>query len=503
MDRYTKILLVEDLPEDAELTIRELKSVFDQPITKIVDCRKDFIDALDHFSPDLIISDYSLPSFTGLEALKISLQKTPFIPFVIITGSMNEVTAVECMKSGADDYVIKEQIIRLGPAATNAIKKKKTEKERHLAVQALSESEVKYRSLIENSNDAIYLAYNNKFEIVNKKFESIFGYTLDEMNKDGFTIIDLIAPKNKALVKKLLNLINNGKQPASRYEFTAVGSDGREIEVETSVSFFPYRDGTAMHGIIRDITERKQFEQELIKAKEKAEESDRLKSAFLANMSHEIRTPMNGILGFTELLKEPDLKDEEVRDYVRIIEESGYRMLDTINDLIDISTIETGQVKIVISEINLHEQFSYLYHFFKPQADRKGLVFKLHDNSKNNRNHIMTDKDKFYRIMNNLIKNAIKYTDSGQIDFGYEIGEGQVVLFVKDTGIGIPEEKQDMIFDRFVQADLSLTKPYEGSGLGLTITKAYVEMLKGNIRVESGTGIGSAFYITIPCEIKN
>jgi len=260
--------------------------------------------------------------------------------------------------------------------------------------------------------------------------------------------------------------------------------------------------------------ERKKAEQELKEAILKAQESDRLKSAFLANMSHEIRTPMNGILGFAGLLKEPDLTEEEHEEYIQIIENSGARMLNIINDIMSISKVESGQMEITISETNLNDQMKYIYTFFKPEVEGKGMKFTFKNALPDNNAVIKTDKEKVYAILTNLVKNAIKFTKSGSIEFGYSLKSGieekELEFYVKDTGMGIPEDQQGFIFDRFRQGSESLNRNYEGTGLGLAISKAYVEMLGGRIWVESKVGKGSGFYFTLPFnrerkvpEIKN
>jgi len=242
--------------------------------------------------------------------------------------------------------------------------------------------------------------------------------------------------------------------------------------------------------------------EELIAAKGKAEESDRLKSAFLANMSHEIRTPMNGILGFTELLKEPELSGENQKYYIDIIEKSGLRLLNIINNIIDISKIESGLMNISISETNIKEQMEYIYTFFKPEVERKGIHIFCNTSLSVKEAIIKTDREKIYAILTNLVKNAIKFTNTGYIEIGYNLVGRQhaasLQFFVKDTGVGIPPEQIEMVFERFRQANETLNKRYEGAGLGLAISKAYVEMLGGKIWVESELGKGSTIYFTIP-----
>lgn len=256
---------------------------------------------------------------------------------------------------------------------------------------------------------------------------------------------------------------------------------------------------------------------ELIFAKQRAEESDRLKSAFLANMSHEIRTPMNGILGFAELLKTPNLEESEQQKYIDVIEKSGNRMLNTINDIVDISRIEAGHVIIKLSEVNLNTLTQYLYDFFALEVNKKGMQITQRIESKSQNAIVKTDEEKLNSILINLIKNAIKYSHQGKIEFGYTMDDltvnlsedkidettipnrnGEVLFFVKDTGIGIPENKQKTIFNRFDRVDIGDKKIYEGSGLGLTISKAYVEMLGGSINLISKEDKGTLFYFTIP-----
>ncbi len=222
------------------------------------------------------------------------------------------------------------------------------------------------------------------------------------------------------------------------------------------------------------VIERNKMIADLVTAKDKAEESDRLKSAFLANMSHEIRTPMNGILGFAELLKEPKLSGEEQKMFVELIEESGERMLGIINDLINISKIESGQMEVRFSETNINDQLDYLYNFFKLEAKQKGLNLIVNYPHTHKDTNISTDKEKLYAILTNLIKNSLKFTKKGSIEFGYQVAESELVFYTKDTGIGVPENKQKTIFERFVQANSGMSNVYDGAGLGLAISKAYV-----------------------------
>jgi signal transduction histidine kinase/ActR/RegA family two-component response regulator len=246
---------------------------------------------------------------------------------------------------------------------------------------------------------------------------------------------------------------------------------------------------------------------DLLHAKQRAEESDRLKSAFLSNMSHEIRTPMNGILGFSSLLSNVDLSEKDRNLYIEMIRKSGDRMLNIINEIVDISKIESGLVKVKLIEENLNEHLGYVYDLLKQEAERKGLILTYECGFQQQEAISKTDSEKLFAVLVNLVKNAIKYTKSGSVEFGYRLNNSsfalndkipELLFFVKDTGIGIPVNRQNAIFERFIQADIADVQAREGAGLGLSIAKSYVELLGGKIWVESEINQGSTFYFTHP-----
>jgi len=271
---------------------------------------------------------------------------------------------------------------------------------------------------------------------------------------------------------------------------------------ETDYDNSDVRQLTLLMDSVWKISDRILIIRELKAAKERAEESDRLKSAFLANMSHEIRTPMNGILGFADLLKNPELTGEEQQAYIKIIEKSGNRMLNIINQIIDISKIEAGLMEMHLSESNINEQIEYVYTFFKPEAEAKNISISINTPLPDKEVTIKTDREKLYAILTNLVKNAVKYSHEGSIEIGYRLQHinpaDMIEFYVRDTGIGIPKDRQEAVFERFIQADIADRMAYQGAGLGLAITKAYVEMLGGSIYLESETGKGSTFYFTLP-----
>jgi signal transduction histidine kinase/ActR/RegA family two-component response regulator len=237
---------------------------------------------------------------------------------------------------------------------------------------------------------------------------------------------------------------------------------------------------------------------ELEMQKNKAEESDKMKSAFLANMSHEIRTPMNGILGFADLLRNNDYSAEKQDKFLDIIQKSGKRMLETINNIIDVSKLESGLEKPQFKEVNIKKIISDLFNFFNAEATAKGINLTLNEELSTATTPFYTDEYKLNSILTNLIKNAIKFTSKGSVDIYYTLTNDYATFKVSDSGIGIPFDKQPYIFDQFVQADYSHSSGYEGSGLGLSISKGYVALLQGEIKLDSAPNTGTTFTFKIP-----
>ncbi|MFZ4549248.1 MAG: PAS domain S-box protein, partial [Bacteroidales bacterium] len=338
-------------------------------------------------------------------------------------------------------------------------------------------------------------------EYVNPKFTEVTGYTLEEAKGNNPRILQS-GEQTKEFYRVLWETILSGN--VWHGEFHNKKKNGESYWESAAISSITDSHGEVIFflAVKEDITEKKKMISELINAKVRAEESDRLKSAFLANMSHEIRTPMNGILGFANLLKEPGLSGEQQQEYIKIIEKSGDRMLNIIKDIVDISKIEAGLMEVDVRVSDVNEQTNFVYTFFKPEAESKGLKLTLKNGLMGKAALIKTDREKLYAILTNLIKNAIKYSDSGSIEFGYILKSPVLIQFyVKDTGIGIPTNRHQAIFDRFVQADIADKRAFQGAGLGLSISKAFIKMLGGEIWVESEEGKGSTFFFTLPYQI--
>lgn len=349
--------------------------------------------------------------------------------------------------------------------------------------------------------EGIYLSCNQNFEEFN-------GLAKDELiGKSDYDFY----PKEIAdfYWEKDLEVLNSSGRV--RFVSWAVSAlNGNRILTETIKSPMHDTDGKLLGvlGVSRDITEMKKVEEELLRAKEKAEESDKLKSIFLANMSHEIRTPMNAIMGFSELLVDEDLDGLEKGQYVNIIQNSGNRLLQIIDDIVDISKIELNQVTVNREEVNIFQLLSNCVEIFKQgnlNSDKLDIDLKLELPKKFKDLRVLTDSNRVQQVLDNLLGNAIKFSERGTVEVGFALIESNlqtfVEVYVKDEGYGIPKDKQKVIFERFRQGNEE--KFSDGTGLGLSISKGLVELLGGDIRVESEVGKGSTFYFSIPCSNKN
>jgi PAS domain S-box-containing protein len=353
------------------------------------------------------------------------------------------------------------------------------------------------RSVEESPVGIVVTNRDGIIEYVNSAFTNISGYVMEEIL--GKTPRILKSGKHSdSFYRKLWKTILSGK--VWRGEIVNRRKNAELYWTELSISPIINKEGEITHfvSVREDITEKRKMIDELVASKEKAEESDRLKSAFLANMSHEIRTPMNGILGFTDLLSEPNLSGEDQEKFISIIQKSGKRMLDTVNNIIEISKIETSQVSITLNEININKHLYTLCSFFEQEATKKGNVLELENLLPKEEAAILLDKVKIDSVLTNLINNAIKFTTEGKIQIGVVRKNEFLQFYVRDSGAGIPENKLGVIFDRFMQAELGISRGYEGSGLGLSIAKSYIEMHGGEIWVESNLGKGTCFFFTIP-----
>jgi PAS domain S-box-containing protein len=339
---------------------------------------------------------------------------------------------------------------------------------------------------------------------VNEFALGTLGYVREEVKVRTFYEI-LTTSTREVFRNKFMQLV--ASELSGNMELKILKKDGSSIHIHLSVTFENTNENLIAHLVFFDVSDQKKTERELIKAKEKAEDSDRLKSAFLANMSHEIRTPMNAIIGFSELLNMEHITEEKKREYRIIINKKGNLLLTLIDDIIEISKFEAGQLNISKKLIDLDEIMNELYSSYltkklKEQRDNVELVLRRPGDDE--AHMVVTDSGRLQQVVSNLLNNAFQYTMKGKIEFGYAVKDNKTIeFFVHDTGIGLTKDDQKLIFDRFWQVEETTIPKGRGYGLGLTISKSIVDLLGGKIWVESELEKGSSFYFTIPFEKDN
>lgn len=637
-----KVLILEDNIFDAEIIIRYLQKADLNFIHHITDNKDIFISLITDFKPDIILSDFNLPSFTGIEALDIIKKQHIYIPVIIITGSLNEEVAADCIKSGAYDYILKDNIKRLPFAIQSALEHKNLKEEKENALLILTQNEENFRLLAENATDVIwkmnkdlittYISpsiigltgfsqeehlnnslqqrfsiksyklltekiipelnsdlknnnlnkiYKHEMEYISKKggiirTEVIFKVLTDKYNNfigvqgssrsieerklneealikseekyrllannisdviftaDMNMNVNYISPSvfqllgyypdeikqmnmSQYLTPESLEILRQSRQDSmiqmmenpdiifenQFFELEHICKNGETLWTETSLSLIKNNDNIpiGVNGVIRNIKERKRVEKELIEAKNKAEEANKLKSNFLANMSHELRTPLNGILGFAEILKE-EITDDEHNEMINIILRSGNRLKNTLNALLDISAIESGTQSINKHSFDLDELLIEVIKLYEENARQKNIeiIYSFQHNKQ-----IISDDSIIYKVVNNLIDNAVKYTEKGSIEITTLIQsdsyEENLIINIKDTGIGIEADTFDLIFEDFRQVSEGKSRNYDGNGLGLSIARRLLKLLNGSISLKSEPGKGSIFTIQIPITI--
>ncbi len=373
--------------------------------------------------------------------------------------------------------------------------------ELHRKESALEESEEKFRHLVERANDGIILIQDDVICYANPRLAEIVGRDAEQII--GYPFTRFVEPSLKSFIENRYKRRIRGDEVPSKYESFFTLSDGSTVYVELNAGLTTFRGKAADLVFIRDMTERKKYELQLVQAKEAAEAASRAKSQFLANMSHEIRTPMNGILGMAELLLDTDLTVNQ-RELAQTVINSGESLLGVINDILDFSKIEAGRLELDSIEFNLQDTVEETAELFAEHAHRKGIELLCHV-QEDVPAVFKGDPTRLRQVLINLIGNALKFTDKGEVTlevkFLEDRGDFSVIAFeVRDTGMGISPEAEQNIFDAFSQADGSMSRKYGGTGLGLTICKQLCEMMGGSIEVESSPGEGSTFRFRVLLE---
>lgn len=493
MEIKLRVLIVEDVATDAELIERELKKAGFELLSRIVETREAFIEAMAEFNPEIIFSDYNLPSFNGMQALLLRQEKLPNIPFILVTGANNEEIAVDCMRAGADDYILKENLTRLGQACKAAINKKAIVRANLEAMEKLS---VLSRAVEQNPALIMITGLNGEIQYVNPKFCEVTGYTSAEVVGKNPRFLKS-GNQSEEFYRNMWQIILSGKEWSG--EMLNKKKNGDLYWVNATISPLLNLQGEITHlvGIVEDITEKRKMIVDLIQAKEKAESGDRLKSAFINNISHEVRTPLGTIEGFVEMLISPETSDENKVLYGQIIRKSSNRLVNTIASYIDISLIVSGNIEVHNSSFALSQVLEDVKAGFVNECTEKNIQLIIQKPDEIDDLQLNTDPELLRKIWIHLVGNAVKFTSEGSVTFGYRQSGGNTVFFVSDTGIGIESNKIKLIFDHFMQADVSQTRVYEGSGLGLSIARELVLKLGGQISVESEVNKGTTFSFTL------
>ncbi len=377
--------------------------------------------------------------------------------------------------------------------------------------KALSEAQLKFEMIASNANDGILLVrQDGTIDYSNDALKKLFGYNTDQAQ--ALNLMDLFtSDENSEKLKYALRkqAVNPAKPSIKQnYELIGLKIDGATFPLELSLSSFIFEGRLMMVAVIRDFTEHKLNQFRLLKAKDKAEESEKLKTAFLANVSHEIRTPMNAILGFVSLMQEYETSEEERKEYFEMIASNGEVLLNLINDIIDLSKLESTSLVLNPQPIDLSEFLNEIYLYMVSDLRLKlkhtDITPRLVLPDPRHISTIVVDRLRLRQVLINLINNAVKFTVNGSIELGAVLsqdklnGDPMIMFYIKDSGIGIPEDKTSIIFESFRQLEDPFTRKFGGAGLGLAIVKRIVETSGGYVGVKSQMGKGSEFYINLP-----
>ena len=510
MKSLLRILIVEDLEDDAELIMREIRRSGYTVEFERVETKTGMQQALSSNAWDVILSDYSLPSFSAMSALAVLKDSDQDIPFIVISGTIGEETAVTALKAGANDFLLKGKLARLVPAIERELRDSETRRSHR-------EAQLQYQLLVEQLPIIVYINPVDRLTTttyVSPQIQTILGYRPEEWVADPEFWQKRIHPDDREAVLVNIERSDLTGMPFDM-EYRMLARDGHVVWFQDQAVLVRDHKGQPLHwqGLQIDITKRKQAEDEIrqlnaelerrVEARTKElERALRTKDEFLANMSHELRTPLNAILGLSESLLEltsGDLNEKQQR-YLGMISESGNHLLSLINDILDLAKIEAGQIVLNINEVKVQEVCQASLRMINELAHKKNQQVRLEVDEIE---AFWGDERRLKQILVNLLSNAVKFTpQNGMI--GLEVRgdrkEKQVMFTVWDKGIGISESDLTRLFQPFVQLDSSLSREATGTGLGLALVAQMVRLHGGSVAAESHPGEGSRFTVTLPWE---
>lgn len=504
-----RILFIEDNPADVELCLRCLRKAGFAFTAEVVQAPEEFLRCLRRGSYDLILADYRLPGWSGLDALESLRRENRDVPFILVTGSLGEETAVECLKRGVNDYLLKDRLARLPAAVHRVLEEKAVRDARGRAEEAVS----RLAAIVESSDDAIIgTDLEGRILSWNPGAQGMFGYPAEETV--GRPISRVIPPAGRRLnVEEVLAKVRAGES-IRNYEAGLMRKEGKRVHISLNVS--PVRD---KHGVVvgaaaiaRDITHRKRLEQqlrlenqELAGQNRRAEAANRLKSEFLAGMSHELRSPLNSIIGFAELMYDGKLGpvSEQNQEYLGDILDSARHLLRLINDVLDLSKVEAGRMDFRPEPVAVEKLVCEVRDVLRLLAAKKQITLTTETSPEVG--EVMADAARLKQILYNYLSNALKFTpEGGHVSVRVKAeGPEAFRLEVEDTGIGIRLEDTALLFQEFRQLGTETARKYPGSGLGLALTKHIVEAQGGQVGVRSTPGSGSLFWAVLPRVARN
>ncbi|MFN6563753.1 MAG: response regulator [Nostoc sp. ChiSLP01] len=498
-----RFLLLEDSLLDAELTEAMLaEGGIDCQVIR-VETAAEFLAAISTETFDLILADYVLPGFDGISALEIARNKCPEIPFIFVSGVLGEELAIEALKNGATDYVLKQRLGRLVPSVQRALREAKERRDRQLVEESLQKSEAKYRRIVDTSYEGIWtIDSQGRTEFVNQRMSQMLGYTAEEML--GRSIFDFMDRGDEIIAQKKLQWLK--LEGSDLKEGRLRCKDGSYIWTLISARAIFNQENEFLGAIamLTDITDRKRTEEERDRllereklARAEAEAANRIKDEFLAVLSHELRSPLNPILGWAKLLQSRKFNETALQKALSTIERNAKLQAQLIEDLLDVSRILQGKLNLKMVSVNLASTIEAAMETVRLAAEAKTIhIQTMLDPTVG----ILGDPGRLQQIVWNLLSNAVKFTATGgRVNVQLERIDDHAQITVTDTGKGISQDFLPHVFDYFCQGDNTTTRKFGGLGLGLAIARHLVEMHGGSIWVESpGEEQGATFTVRLP-----